>query len=155
MDFQTEYDKLYRYCYCRLGHRETAEDTAQEAIVRFLEHPEYAGTGRERQYLYTIARNLCTDVYRRETALPLDEISAAQDSGEEAWLTHVALALALHALSEEDRELIVLRYISDVPVRTLAAMHGVSWFSMNRRIKRILRTMRDTLGEEGAEWTDK
>ena len=149
MDFQTEYDKLYRYCYYRLGHRETAEDTAQEAIVRFLEHPEYAASGRPQQYLYTIARNLCTDIRRRTPSVPLREQDAAQEDGEEAWLNHIRLGEVLRRLPEEDRELILLRFVSEVPVRVLAGMHGVSWFSMNRRIKRILQTMKNEFGEEG------
>ena len=35
MDLEDAYDKLYRYCYHRLGSREAAEKTARSLAARF------------------------------------------------------------------------------------------------------------------------
>ncbi len=37
VDVETQYDKIYRYCYFRLHNRETAEDLTQEAFLRYFE----------------------------------------------------------------------------------------------------------------------
>ena len=45
-------------------------------------------------------------------------------------------------LPQEDRELVILRYINDVPVSVLAELYGISRFKMGRRIKCILDDLR-------------
>lgn len=40
-DIDEQYDKIYRFCYLRVKHRETAEDITQETFLRYLERPQY------------------------------------------------------------------------------------------------------------------
>ena len=65
MDLKEQYDNIYRYCHMKTGHPETAEDLTQETFLRFLEDTGYQEQGRQLAYLYTIARNLCMDYFRR------------------------------------------------------------------------------------------
>lgn len=46
MDEKTLYDKIYRYCYYRLGQAELAEDITQEAFLRLWEDRRYREQGR-------------------------------------------------------------------------------------------------------------
>ena len=149
MDIRDQYDKLFQYCYSRVSSRETAEDITQETFLRFLEHPEYKGSPHEIQYLYTIARNLCIDEYRKKPTDELPEDIPDDHGGESEWIDRLALRSVLDRLPEDERELIVLRYVSELSVSDLARMHGVTWFSMNRRIKAILAKMRKDFGKEG------
>lgn len=71
IDLEEQYDKIYRYCYYKLHHREKAEDITQETFLRFLENENYRDTGKGLQYLYTIARNLCIDEFRKK---PTEEL---------------------------------------------------------------------------------
>ncbi len=71
MDLEEQYDKLYRYCYSKVHQRELAEDITQEAFLRFLESRYYVNNGKSLQYLYTTARNLCIDEYRKKKAVPI------------------------------------------------------------------------------------
>ena len=32
-DLEEQYNKIYRYCYMKLGHRQTAEDLTQETLL--------------------------------------------------------------------------------------------------------------------------
>ena len=149
MDIREQYDKLFKYCCSRVSSRETAEDITQEAFLRFLEHPEYQGKPHEIQYLYTIARNLCVDEYRKKPPDELPEDVPDDHPGESAWIDRIALRAVLDRLPDEEREIIVMRYISDLSVADIARIHGVTWFSMNRRIKNILARMRKDFGKEG------
>lgn len=149
MDIREHYDKLFQYCYSRVSSRETAEDITQETFLRFLEHPEYQGSSHEVQYLYTIARNLCVDEYRKKPPDELPEDLPDDHPGESAWIDRLALRSVLDRLPEDEREIIVLRYVSELSVADLARIHGVTWFSMNRRIKHILAKMRKEFGKEG------
>lgn len=45
MDFDEQYDKIYRYCYFKLRHQQMAEDITQETFLHFLENSHYCERG--------------------------------------------------------------------------------------------------------------
>ncbi len=145
IDINDQYDKIFRYCYYKIHNRDIAEDLTQETFLRFLESPHYRDMGKELHYLYTIAGNLCKDAFHRRTAEELDENIADDKDYEDFILTNVALGNAIKNLPEEDKEIIILRYINDVPIGVLGELFGMSRFRMSRRIKGILRHLKQTL----------
>ena len=147
MDLEEQYDKIYRYCYFKTHSRETAEDITQETFLKFLESKEYRDRGRALQYLYTIARNLCTDEYRRIKTCPLDEESQGSYSDNE-MLRRSYLRVALEKMDESDRELLLLRYVNEVPVNVIARLYGISRFALHRRLSKAVKDLKDRLGEE-------
>lgn len=148
IDINDQYDKIFRYCYYKIHDRDIAEDLTQDTFLRFLESPHYRDMGKELHYLYTIAGNLCKDAFHRRTAEELDEKIADDKDYEDFILTNVALGNAIKNLPEEDKEIIILRYINDVPIGVLGELFGMSRFRMSRRIKGILRHLRQTLDRE-------
>ncbi len=148
LDLNDQYDKIYRYCYLRVNNRETAEDLTQETFLRYLEHPQYQSIDKTLQLLYTIAGNLCTDEFRKGKVAEMpDDISSDVDI-EEDVLTNVLLKQALAELSDMDREMILLRYINEVPVNVIAGLYNMSRFAVTRRIKKILEALSKNLGKE-------
>ncbi len=145
IDINDQYDKIFRYCYYKIHDRDIAEDLTQETFLRFLESPHYRDMGKELHYLYTIAGNLCKDAFHHRTAEELDENIADDKDYEDFILTNVALGNAIKNLPEEDKEIIILRYINDVPIGVLGELFGMSRFRMSRRIKGILRHLKQTL----------
>ena len=142
MDIEEQYNRIYRYCYFRLRDRNRAEDITQETFLRWLSSDTYRDSGRTIQYLYTIARNLCTDEGRRQHAAPLPEDlpMASEDP-----LLSLALRTELDKLSQEDRELVLLRVVNEVPVGVLCKLYGVSRFALYRRLRGILKHLRERL----------
>ncbi|MBP7185570.1 MAG: sigma-70 family RNA polymerase sigma factor [Ruminococcus sp.] len=148
MDIEEQYDKIYRFCYLRVRHRETAEDITQETFLRYLEHPQYHSLDKTLQLLYTIAGNLCTDEFRKKTAVGLSETDASDDDIEDSVLSKFSLKQALGRLDSTDREIILLRYINEVPVNVIGKIYNMSRFAVNRKIKRILDELHKDLGKE-------
>ncbi|HOC33885.1 MAG: sigma-70 family RNA polymerase sigma factor [Ruminococcus flavefaciens] len=148
MDIEEQYDKIYRFCYLRVRHRETAEDITQETFLRYLEHPQYHSLDKTLQLLYTIAGNLCTDEFRKKTAVGLSDTDASDDDIEDSVLSKFSLKQALGRLDSTDREIILLRYINEVPVNVIGKIYNISRFAVNRRIKRILDELHRDLGKE-------
>lgn len=148
MDIEEQYDKIYRFCYLRVRHRETAEDITQETFLRYLEHPQYHSLDKTLQLLYTIAGNLCTDEFRKKTAVELSDTDASDDDIEDSVLSKFSLKQALGRLNDTDREIILLRYINEVPVNVIGKIYNISRFAVNRRIKRILDELHRDLGKE-------
>ena len=149
MDIQEQYKKIFQFCSSRISDPSLAEDLTQETFLRYLEHPEYKNSGKEMQYLYTIARNLCIDEYRRKKPEELPEDLPDPRSDDPGWSDRLTLRSIMDDLPAEDKDIITLRYVSELSVTDIAGMYGVSWFAMNRRIKTILKTMKNAFGEEG------
>lgn len=148
LDINEQYDKIYRFCYLRVSNRETAEDLTQETFLRYLEHPQYHNIDKTLQLLYTIARNLCNDEFRRKKFEELPEDTLVDENIEDTVLTNYSLKEALDKLSDEDREIILLRYVNEVPLNVMARIYSVSRFALNRRIKKILGYLHNYIGKE-------
>ncbi len=161
MNLKEQYDHLYRYCYFKLHNREMAEDITQEAFLRLWEKGYYRDTGKTMEYLYVIARNLCVDVYRKrrfEVSMDpanLPEMTAEKAAGQEwsadsSFPDRLAAALtlqeALNSLEETDRELILLRFVNEVPIRAISEIMGISRFTIYRRTQKILKQLELFLG---------
>ncbi len=149
MDYEAQYDKIYRYCYFKLQNQTVAEDVTQETFLRFLESSTYKEQGRELNYLYTIARNLCIDESRKRVFEELPE-ETSEDGPEAHVLERVVMKQAMEALTPEERELALLRYVNEVPVKVICELRGCSRFAVNRQLKQVLKKLRENLQEKGA-----
>lgn len=152
---QKQYDKIYRYCYFKLHSRELAEDITQETFLRYFEHYRFVSPEAALKYLYTIAGHLCIDEYRRPAVLPLEQTvsgdvkeNVSENAGEDTLLTTLALRAALRELEPEEQELLLLRYVNEVPAGVIAKLFGISRFTLRRRLLAALGKLKSRLGKE-------
>ena len=156
MELREQYDRIYQYLYFRLRDRQAAEDLTQEAFLRFLTSRTYRDENKQLQYLYTIARNLCNQYYRDRTfTYSLDEtedhprMKEPADGFEQSLLQKICLREALQKLAPDEREMLFLRYVNDVPVPVMSRLYSISRFAMYRKLKSILKKMRSEMEKEG------
>ena len=147
MDLNEQYDKIYRYCYFKLNHKEAAEDITQETFLRYFNSIRYEEKGKSLQYLYTIARNLCIDEFRKQSLEQLPEPQIDIDM-EERILTSLAIKTALHKLDRESQEVLLLRYVNEVPVSVICNIMGISRFAVYRKTNSALKQIKEQLGKE-------
>ena len=130
-DLEEQYNKIYRYCYMKLGHRQTAEDLTQETFLRFFANlSEYRHMGKAKNFLYTVAGNLCRDFYKKKKDVPMDGegLEAQAPLGEDSLepvLDRAVIRAALLKLPEEFREMIVLHYFQGMKIAEAAEVIGV------------------------------
>ena len=159
MDLEELYDKLLKYCYSKTHDRHLAEDIVQDTFVRFYSNHTYKETGKKLAYLYTIARNLCIDSYRQPQIINIDEVKedvelrTATNSETDEALDRVSAERALACLSEEDRELVLLRYNQELSNSDIGEIMGMSRWAVHRRLQKCLKLMREEL--EGGSNHDK
>ena len=144
---EEDYDKVYRYCYMKLRHRQTAEDITQETFLRFLEDCNYKETGRRLPFLYTIARNKCIDYCRLRKTAELTEDAALYDCGSQNTEVRIDLQRALGKLEQEEQELIFLRYVNEVSVNDISKIMNISRFSVRRKTQNFLKKLKSIMGE--------
>lgn len=146
------YPRIYRYISHRVGDARDAEDLAGEVFVRML------GSIREQRgnleaWLFRIAGNVVTDHYRKravrsvEVELP-EEMPGAGDpeAAVERILDGERLRKGLKALTEEQREMVILRFIMGYEPDEVAAITGRSAGAVRALQFRALSALRAALG---------
>ena len=150
MDLERQYEKLLRYCYMKTKNKELAEDIVQDTYLKFWQNKSYRDIGKEEAYLYTIARNLCMDAFRRPVCENIDEqpdLSDEHAQDAQQVIERIAIDAALDRLADDLREIVVLRYINDLAIKDVAKIVGISRFSVRRRLQEGLKILRDYLQE--------
>jgi RNA polymerase sigma-70 factor (ECF subfamily) len=138
------------------GDRQRAEDLVQETLLRAWRHPEALdpGRGSVRAWLFTTARNLAIDSWRRRSvrvgevvtdALPEALTDDETDRTVEAWL----IAEALGRLSPVHREVLVECFYRGRSVAEASARLGVPPGTVKSRTHYALRSLRLVLEEMG------
>lgn len=148
---EEQYDKIYRYCYFKVKQRELAEDITQETFLRFYERFGHYGNGWTLQYLYRIAHNLCVDEYRRKRNVIFSENEIGEKTDEELEnkvISNLIIKEAMSYLSEEEKELLLLRYVNEVEIGVICRIYHISRFALYRKIKKAVMKLQKHLREE-------
>lgn len=150
MDIEEQYDKIYCYCYFKLRSRQLAQDITQETFLRFYRQDLKLDNSKELPYLYTIAKNLCIDEFRRKPVASIEDIAAeaTYDKSEE-WINRLTLKAAIEKLPQEEQELLFLRYVNEISVTSICKVMGISRFTVYRRLSKSLKWLKEELKKEG------
>jgi RNA polymerase sigma-70 factor (ECF subfamily) len=158
--YDHHYDAVYRYCYYRVTDVTMAQDLTSEVFVRMVDKLDtYRVKGRPLlAWLYTIARNLITDMHRqKEKAMqvPLEEATTIGQDGRQELARGVdqqlqadCLASALGHLTEEQRQVILLRFMEDYRNGQVARILEKSEGAIKALQHRALKSLRRALEEE-------
>jgi RNA polymerase sigma-70 factor (ECF subfamily) len=155
-DFIKAYDEwadaIFRHCAFRVSDRETAKDLTQDVFVRAW---EYMSRGHQvenmRAFLYRVAHNRIIDEFRKrgrlESLQTLEEESGFDVPDEKATVSildslDAARALeALPKLPQSYREVLVMRFVDDLPPKEIAGILGESENNISVRIHRGIKKL--------------
>lgn len=147
-DLRDQYEKIYRYCYFRVKNKETAEDLTQEAFLRYFSQKSCIGKGKQLAYLYTVARNLCIDYYRKNSRNDALDENVPGDDNVSAFETNYAVKQAISLLPDDLQELLLLRFANELGINEIANIMKISRFSVYRRLNRALGLLKSILRKE-------
>lgn len=156
MRIEDAYDKIYRYVWHRTYDRETAENITQETFLRYIRQYGHS-KGYNMKLMYTIAKNLCIDEYRREDPVPVSDLErhgrgSYMESEENMMSDDLVLKMiaqeALQGLSRDERELLLLRYVNGESMASISELFNCSRFSAYRTIKRARKKFADYMEME-------
>ena len=132
--YEEYFDKIYRYVTFKLGNAMEAEDVTQQVFLNALQSiSSFKWKGIPfSAWLFRIAHNQVVDYLRkkRHTTVPLNE-SLPSSTGNpqktvELKLEIERLLLATRKLTEAQREVISLRFTSELPIAEVARVMGKS-----------------------------
>jgi RNA polymerase sigma factor (sigma-70 family) len=146
-------ESLYAFLSYRTGDRVLAEDLLADTFERVLRARRGYDRRRasERTWLYAIALNCVRDNARRATAetRALTRVGGGESGGaqyEDVVERREALHEALSCLSADEREVVALRFGADLTLADIAAVVGEPRSTVEARLYRGLRKLRDELG---------
>jgi RNA polymerase sigma-70 factor (ECF subfamily) len=156
--FQDHAQRVYAFLAYRTGDRALAEDLLGDVFERALRAQRRfdARLGTEEAWLYAIALNLLRDRARRAAAERraldrLDPAPGAVPFDADGLARRDELLTALATLSPEERETVALRFAADLTVAQIAAATGEKVTTIDGRLRRGLRRLRDALEPAGDE----
>lgn len=151
------YDAIYRYLSFRVSDVQTAEDLTSEVFIRFLHaiQQKNAPQNTIRGWLFGTASLILKEHYRKKKRSQLTELSdslpgetVAPTERLEALESNQALRLAMTNLTEEQQQVLALRFGYEMPVRDVAETMNKSEGSVKmlqvRAIAALSRIMTDS-----------
>jgi len=154
------YPRVYHYIYYRVSHREDAEDLTSDVVLKVVQSIKQQN-GNFRAWMYRIARNTVIDWYRRRAVR--SEVSLSEMPGEIAdksvavssqVLTKEKLRQGLLILTEEQRQVILLKFIEGYSNDEIAKIMGKSVGAIKLLQFRALKSLRNFFRKKGYEIKD-
>jgi RNA polymerase sigma-70 factor (ECF subfamily) len=155
--------QLYAFLAYRTGDPVLAEDLVADTFERVLaaRHPFDGHKASEKTWLYAIALNRLRDVVRREVVEQramgqvASDLSASDGpnghgGGFDAAETRQVVMAALRTLGDEEREAVSLRFGGDLSLAEIAAVLDVPRSTVEGRVYRGLKHLRDRLEARSA-----
>ena len=150
---------VYRLALRMCGNAHDAEEAAQEAFVSAWKGlPSFRGESKFSSWLYQLTTNACLDLLRREkrhrAAVPLDEQAelssedTPQRAAENAELRDT-LQAALQELSDDHRQIFLLRQMRQLSYDEIGALLGLEAGTVKSRLSRAKKQLRQILLQKG------
>ncbi len=153
--------------YKMLGDQATAEEVVQETFWRLWRHAEtfQAKQSKASSWLFSIARNLCIDTWRRRKVRPqphptadgerhtLNKPDPGADVMESAWtkIKRTHIRQAMNDLPPPQRQVIEMAYFWGLTRQEIAERTDTPLGTVHTRARLALKKLRQTLQEQGFE----
>lgn len=146
------YAEILTYCTYHCSDREYAEDLTQETFVRFFAKlSTFHYKGKTKNFLYTIAGNLCKDFYKKGKDIPVEEVSEnnqIQEHQTENLVNKLTIEWALKQLPDELYEVVVLYYFQGLKLKEISNTLQISLPLVKYRLKQAKIHLNKLLREE-------
>lgn len=145
--------QVFALCMRMLGHRQDAEDTTQESLVRAVKYlKSWDPSLPLRPWVLKIAANRCRTALAQRTRIPtpVEEIyeSCTTEPQEEHGLEE-GLSRALETLKAEHRHCFVLFYEQELSIQDIAEVMGVPIGTVKTWLHRSRKQLAEALQRRG------
>ena len=154
--YEEYYDRIAHYVYVRIGDKSEAEDIASEVFLKALESLRtYEERGLPMQaWLFKIARNMVVDHLRKATkykTIPIETVEINDESDPqktaETNIEMEKVAIAMQQLTDEQKEVIQLRFFGGLNSREVSVLLNKSDGAVREMQRAALEKLRGLLSE--------
>ncbi|MDE7333229.1 MAG: RNA polymerase sigma factor [Lachnospiraceae bacterium] len=142
------YSDILRYCLWHTPDRSLAEDAVQETFLKVIRYfDRYTHKGRFKSFLYQVAANTCTDIWRKnrrtDVSLEGSEIDFAYSEQKfEDIQSDMAFKQFVNGLPEDLQEIVLLRYGQDLTMREIAEALNMPLRTVQSRLRSALKKIK-------------
>lgn len=146
-DVEDEYDKIFKYCYFKTHNQQLAEDLTQETFLKYFSQTSYVEHGKPLAYLYTIAKNLCIDTYKKAKTETLKENISSKD---EISIIEKNLSIkqSMEKLPKELQEIVLLKIVNELSMAEISYITKLSRFAIYRKLNQAFKILKKSLNKE-------
>jgi len=148
-------DRIYRYIFFRVNqHKQIAEDLTETIFIKAMQNIGSFTTekGNFQSWLYRIAHNTVIDHYKtykqtapiHENTMTVDQIGSLEKDLD-TKIEFEKVTKALQHLTKEQREVITLRFVEDLPHKQIAYIVGKQEEAVRAIQYRAMQTLRKHL----------
>ena len=147
---QTYYPKVYRYIYSRVNEMRLAEDLTSDVFTRLLSalREKTAPQNSLRGWLFGVASRVVSDYYRQQKRATEVELSDMLPDGRSSLEDTVSqklrdnqLRAAMQELTEEQQNVLALRFGFDMRIQEVAHLLGKSEGAVKQLQLRAIATL--------------
>lgn len=143
------YPAILKYCHLHISDRDYAEDLTQDTFEQFFRSfQDYHHSGKALNYLYVIAANKCTDFYKRQRELAIEDVPEQADTGTENVDVRLDVRRAIKALPDELKDAARLFYFQDIKQKDIAKILGIGLPLVKYRIRKAKEILTKKLRQE-------
>lgn len=140
---------LFRYCYGCIGDRHAAEDSVQEAFLRFFRQVIEGKTPQDpAAWVFGVARQCCQETRRKQTkqaAVQLNEVEHVLSSLPESGEAREEIESMLQQLTDDQRSLIYMKHVGGLRCREIAEQTGKPLGTVTAALSRAYKNLRASL----------
>ena len=145
--FETLYrryrDWVHRLAWRCTGNEQDALDVLQETFIYLLKKlPGLQLTASMTTFLYPVVKHLSLNLRRRRRPETDEEILLAIPAPAVTPAPRAELAAALAGLSQEQREVVLMRFLDDMSLDEIAVALDVPTGTIKSRLHRAMETLR-------------
>jgi len=141
-------DWVYRLAWRFTGNQQDALDVLQETFTYLLgKFPGFELTASMTTFLYPAVRHISAGIRAKRRRFASDdeilgELAAPEvDGGADRGRSELAAVLAV--LPDEQREILLMRFVDDMSLQEIAIALNIPVGTVKSRLNRALRTLRD------------
>jgi RNA polymerase sigma-70 factor, ECF subfamily len=160
---------LYNFALRHVRNPSSAEEVVQDAFVRLVQNAgEFKHEARFSTWMFTIVRNLCIDQIRKQSLRRHPSLEEPKRAGEgegptlgeqtadsKANVERSAVSIeirerlmqAVDALPDEQREVFLMREVSNLPFKEIAEIVGIPENTVKSRMRYALERLQAALSE--------
>ena len=132
---------IYRFALSLLRDPHQAEDVLQETFVKLLNGKlRIPNLGKEKAWLFRVARNLCMDILRRRT-LELELPPLIAPTQGENW----EFVELISPLPQSEQEILCLKFIGGFTHGEIAKITGTTLHAAKKRYERAIQKLREEM----------
>lgn len=155
--YELYFAPVFRYIYFRVRNKEEANDLTQKVFLKvFCSLPNFRDQNKSPlAYFFVVARNAAIDYWKAKKEISVDDSENAfgqiPDKANnpielvEKQETSQALYRAVNQLTDDQQEVIVLKFINEMPNKEIAALLGKTEEAVRQLQCRAIKALRQIL----------